>query len=80
MRMTLIIVDRYSQPATLKHIKNHYQQRGISMPKNDAPKTLFATSVMSAAMHGALGEMEDYFDESQYIQHLPKDHKTPNMH
>ena len=36
-------------------------------------KTYFATCVMSAALSGALGELEEYFDESQYIQsHIQK--------
>ncbi len=50
------------------------------MQKKNAPKTLFATSVMSAAMHGALGEIDDYFDESQYIQSLSKGQNEPNTH
>lgn len=38
------------------------------MQIDNSNKTLFATSVLSAALAGALGEMEEYFDESQYIQ------------
>lgn len=40
-------------------------------------KTLFATSVFSAALTGALGEMEEYFDEGQYIpSHFRKEGDT----
>ncbi len=38
------------------------------MQTDNRNKNLFATSVLSAALVGALGEMEEYFDESQYIQ------------
>ncbi len=36
------------------------------MKDNRRNKTLFAASIFSAALTGALGEMEDYFDENQY--------------
>ncbi len=40
-------------------------------------KTLFATSVFSAALTGALGEMEEYFDEGLYMQgHQRKESDT----
>ncbi|MGN7437685.1 MAG: hypothetical protein ACTHOO_03500 [Alcanivorax sp.] len=32
------------------------------------PRPKFATDVLSAALSGGVGEMEDYFDESQFIQ------------
>ncbi len=35
-----------------------------------ANHTIFAASVLNAALSGAMGEMEDYFDESQYVQTL----------
>ncbi|PCJ99464.1 MAG: hypothetical protein COA45_05360 [Zetaproteobacteria bacterium] len=37
------------------------------MRKKHHNKTLFATSVLNAALDGAFGEMEDYLDDSQYI-------------
>ena len=40
------------------------------MRKKHHNKTLFATSVLNAALDGAFGEMEDYLDDSQYIQSL----------
>ena len=38
------------------------------MQNNHRNKTLFAASVFSAALTGALGEMEEYFDEDLYVQ------------
>lgn len=49
------------------------------MQINNSNKTLFATSVLSAALAGALGEMEEYFDESQYIQSLLQNENKSKM-
>ena len=34
----------------------------------ETPRPKFATDVLSAALSGGVGEIEDYFDESQFIQ------------
>tara|TARA_R110002095_G_scaffold197705_3_gene177000 strand:- start:145 stop:393 length:249 start_codon:yes stop_codon:yes gene_type:complete len=72
--MIIISIDSAVKSRTLIIVKNHSQQQEGSMASNKtsaaANHTIFAASVLNAALSGAMGEMEDYFDESQYVQTL----------
>ena len=63
MRLTLTSIQLHSN-----QLRTIINEGVFKMQTDNRNKNLFATSVLSAALAGALGEMEEYFDESQYIQ------------